>query len=502
MLVVDFESFPPGSQTQVYFRYSQRKFTAKGESIIEILKHCKFTPFCLNNQILLMLDTLGVPEDPFKGLVQNELATLGSIFESRAAALRFLEYCSSLSPTLGLVIQLIRYGFLPRRDNFLRNTLEHLRRWFWRDRMLSFKIPISEGAILFGVFDETRTLRYDNGEGIPEVYIKVNASTRQLIRQRRQRVRKRNELTLMSLQNAFMVTDEDTDFMGDGPIIPGGGLNRSAALQEDELLDAMAARPDKWTSTEGENLIFEGEVITGYVLLTKCPVTHPGDIIVAKAVDEPQLGHMVNVLVLPGPTVKMEARKTPDWGVEVHTRHPGYSMDRYWTGKRPISNMLSGSDLDGDEYHIIWRKDIVDPVLKAHLASQFCRNPPARFFLPGYEDPSTEDTPALETKTTEDFYHAYQRNANLGRIAVAQLSQAHQPVNYITEEWSSDSPPKPPPVLYKGATDVCLQLSRLHSDAVDFGKTQKPAILDPKLRPGKNPHFMDPLRTVSAQVLI
>lgn len=30
-----------------------------------------------------------------------------------------------------------------------------------------------------------------------------------------------------------------------------------------------------------------------------------------------------------------------------------------WTGDRPISNQISGSDLDGDAYTVIWDKDLI-----------------------------------------------------------------------------------------------------------------------------------------------
>lgn len=71
------------------------------------------------------------------------------------------------------------------------------------------------------------------------------------------------------------------------------------------------------------------KLIKGNVLITKNPCGHEGDIRKAKAIDEShpafeKLKHLVNVIVFPS------------------------------KGDRPLQNMMSGGDLDGDVYMIIW----------------------------------------------------------------------------------------------------------------------------------------------------
>lgn len=70
-------------------------------------------------------------------------------------------------------------------------------------------------------------------------------------------------------------------------------------------------------------------ILQGSIAITKNPCHHPGDLRVLQAVDHRELHHHYDVLVFPR------------------------------QGTRPHASEISGSDLDGDEYTVIWDQDLV-----------------------------------------------------------------------------------------------------------------------------------------------
>ena len=90
-------------------------------------------------------------------------------------AIKFVSQSLNTSPASSTMLQLIRNGFSPHRDPFIFMALHYLRSWVWYDGIRRFRIPCPRGANCFGIFDESRTLKYDNGKGYPQVFIQVRA---------------------------------------------------------------------------------------------------------------------------------------------------------------------------------------------------------------------------------------------------------------------------------------------------------------------------------------
>jgi RNA-dependent RNA polymerase len=78
------------------------------------------------------------------------------------------------------------------------------------------------------------------------------------------------------------------------------------------------------THESGEKIVLEGPIA-----ITKNPCRHPGDLRVLQAVNNKSLHHLYDVLVFPQ------------------------------QGGRPHASEISGSDLDGDEYTVIWDPQLI-----------------------------------------------------------------------------------------------------------------------------------------------
>ncbi|KAL8725364.1 MAG: hypothetical protein Q9181_006444 [Wetmoreana brouardii] len=170
-------------------------------------------------------------------------------------------------------------------------------------------------------------------------------------------------------------------------------------------------------------------VILGPMLLARNPSLHPGDIRVVRGVDVQALRHLKDVVVVPQ------------------------------TGDRPIVNMCSGGDLDGDDYLVIWDLEL--------LPREW--NHPPMDFTPAQKI-------ALGRPITPDdltsFFVTYMKNDNLSKIAVAHLALA----DFMEDGVKSTK---------------CLKLAELHSTAVDYTKSGVPARMTRDLAPPKWPHFME-----------
>lgn len=173
----------------------------------------------------------------------------------------------------------------------------------------------------------------------------------------------------------------------------------------------------------------EFKVITGPCIVARNPSLHVGDVRVVEAVDIPALHHLVDVVAFPQ------------------------------TGDRDIPNMLSGGDLDGDDYVVIWDQE---------LTSQITNEPPA-----SYKGPTvTKLDRDVSLKDIISFFVKYMKNDRLGSIANAHLA------------WSDK--------LSDGTrSNICSELAQLHSDAVDYPKTGVKAQMAKRHRVPEWPHFFE-----------
>ena len=162
---------------------------------------------------------------------------------------------------------------------------------------------------------------------------------------------------------------------------------------------------------------FPKQTIEGNVIVTKNPCSHPGDIRLLKAIGEDdsrfeQLQDFINVVVFP------------------------------CKGYRPEQHKMSGGDLDGDCFMVIWDEETVKNLQPERIV------PPAVYKK--YIDDS-----ALESTKIEDHIKRYFEKDNLGHLSNAHLA--------LCDQMGPNGP-------YE---DDCVEISRLICIAVDFAKHGK-----------------------------
>ena len=310
----------------VKLRPSMIKFEGSPITEIEVCgASTRPLPMYLNRQYVSIFEALGVPVQAFLDLQFEAVTKLRRVTANPINAASFLERERVCLPSgMPSFIRNLNYvGIDYHIDIFLRGIVELAALVRLRDIKHRARIPVDEATLLYGIMDETDTLK------------------------------------------------------------------------------------------EGEVFCCKGgRIITGRVMVTRAPALHPGDAQMVTAVTVPDsspLAALDNCIV--------------------------FSQ----RGDRDLPSQLSGGDLDGDQYSVIW-----DP----------------RLLLPRTVEPA--DYPrvspvdigrAVTVTDMTDFFLDFLENDQLGRIATLHVQLADR---YGVEH--SD----------------CIKLAEMHSTAVDFSKTGVP----------------------------
>lgn len=172
-----------------------------------------------------------------------------------------------------------------------------------------------------------------------------------------------------------------------------------------------------------------GLTVTAPVAVAKNPCMHPGDLRVLRAVPNERLAaYYVDVLVFPQ------------------------------TSLRPITDMCSGSDLDGDLYFVTWHPSLIPP--QQHEPMDYASG----------LQPVELDRPVAISDIAR-FMVDFIANDQLGSIANAHVAHVDQRPLGVCDP-------------------LCMQLAKIFSLAVDFPKTGFVASLPVEARVSAYPDFM------------
>lgn len=167
----------------IQIRPSQEKFPARYKGL-EICRVSQFTAAYLNQQIVLVLSALGVPDEVFLVMLRRMLFKLGIAMVNETVAKDLL--LSNVDPNQSSITlaEMINDGFMSAHDPFFVTNLRLWRAWSIKYLKEKAKILIEDGAFVIGNIDETGILKGHSDlaptsdmkhdvASLPEIFIQV-----------------------------------------------------------------------------------------------------------------------------------------------------------------------------------------------------------------------------------------------------------------------------------------------------------------------------------------
>lgn len=233
--------------SEIIIRRSQYKFPASHEGL-DVCRYSAFAVSQLNQQLITVLSTLGIPDSVFLHMLKVEQEQLEKAMTNEAVACHLLTKRVDFNQMTLVLATMILDGFMKTREPFMMSIMNVWRAWNLKYLKEKARLTVDKSAFVLGCVDETATLHG---------WYKDKTVTDQSSR----------EAKLATLPEIFLQIREriiETD--EDGP---------------------TAIRYGPYT------------VKTGICILARNPSLHPGDIRVVRAVDVEALHHLKDVVVLP-----------------------------------------------------------------------------------------------------------------------------------------------------------------------------------------------------------
>lgn len=219
----------------VQVRASQFKFDSSSQEL-EIIRCSQFWQPFLNRQIIIVLSELGIPDKVFLNMQNRAVRALTDALSNDNAALKALRDTVDPNQMTLAIADLVSSGFRRSQEPFVMSLLHLWRAWSLKYLKEKAKIPVSKGAFVLGVVDETATLRGHYEAHKPS----EDASQSEMER---------------SLPEIFI-----------------------------QITNPQSGKQ---------------EIIEGVCILARNPSLHPGDVRVVKAVNRSSLHHLCDVVVIP-----------------------------------------------------------------------------------------------------------------------------------------------------------------------------------------------------------
>ncbi|KAK1054153.1 hypothetical protein LTR74_016017 [Friedmanniomyces endolithicus] len=142
----------------VLMRPSQMKFPADHYGL-EVCRHSQFTSANLNVQIILVLNARGVATEVFIRKMKEALSDIEQAMTSEEKAEQQLCRKTDFNWMTLVLVDMIRDGFMSAQEPFFISCLRLWRSWMNKYLKEKARIPVDQGAFVFGCIDETATLK-------------------------------------------------------------------------------------------------------------------------------------------------------------------------------------------------------------------------------------------------------------------------------------------------------------------------------------------------------
>ncbi|KAF4549298.1 RNA-dependent RNA polymerase-like protein [Elsinoe fawcettii] len=156
----------------VHIRPSQKKFETDYNQL-EIIRWSSFASAYLNRQIILVLSTLGIPDNVFVKKIQVQLEEINQAMEDDETAISMLQANVDFNQVTLAIARMIQAGM--RQDPFVDSMLHLWRAWMKKSLKEKANMFVPDGAFLLGCVDETATLRMDEGK-LPQIFLQIRDS--------------------------------------------------------------------------------------------------------------------------------------------------------------------------------------------------------------------------------------------------------------------------------------------------------------------------------------
>lgn len=142
----------------IQIRPSQEKFPAPYKGL-EICRVSQFATAYLNQQIVLVLSALGVPDEVFLVMLRRMLSKLETAMSDESVAMDLLMSNIDLNQSTVELGKMIQDGFMAAEEPFFVTNLRLWRAWSIKYLKEKAKIFVEKGAFVMGVVDETGILK-------------------------------------------------------------------------------------------------------------------------------------------------------------------------------------------------------------------------------------------------------------------------------------------------------------------------------------------------------